>query len=433
MSTLLSGATLLHLDPPGVERADLRVTGGIIEEVGPDLAARPGDERVELPGARIMPGLVNAHHHLYSALATGMPMPEVAPASFPELLEQVWWRMDQALDLSSVWACGLVGGLAALRAGVTTVVDHHASPGCIAGSLLTLDQALDEVGLRRVLCYEVTDRGGPERAAAGLREHRSLLQAGRADGTRAALIGGHASFTLGDDTIRAMVALAEEAEVGLHIHVAEAVDDARLSGEPVIPRLDRLGALRPGSVFAHGVHLHADDLARIHDAGAFLTHQPRSNMNNAVGYAPLGRARANTALGTDGIGSDLFAELQVGYFRSQEAGVGWGPDRWLEALSAGARLAGASLGVELGRLRPGAAADLVVLDAWPGPPLSAAGLGAAAVFQMSSADVRHVLVGGRWRLWNRAPTALNIDVVHAEARAAANALWSRMRAARNRA
>ena len=429
---LIRGGTLLHLDPLRVVRVDLRVKDGIIEELGAELASRPGEETVELAGAALMPGLVNAHHHIYSALATGMPMPERAPESFSAMLEQVWWRMDEALDLSTVRACGLVGGLAALRAGVTTVVDHHASPSAIDGALLTLDDALDEVGLRRVLCYEVTDRGGPERARAGVEAHRALLSAGRAGGKRATLIGGHASFTLSDETLRSMVALATEAGVGLHMHVAEAVDDARRTGEPVVPRLARLGALLPGSVFAHGVHLSPDDLRQIEDAGAFLTHQPRSNMNNAVGYAPLRHAGANTALGTDGIGSDMFTELQAGYFRSQEEGVGWGPDRWLAALSTGARLAGGALGVRLGQLRPGAAADLVVLEPSAGPPLSAASLGAAMVFRMGSAMVRHVMISGRWRLWNRAPTTLNIAQVNSEAHAAADALWGRMRAGCNR-
>lgn len=276
---LLRGATLLHLDPPDVTGEDLRVEDGLITEVGAGLAPRPGEEIVELDGAWLMPGLVNAHHHLYSALATGMPLPERAPSSFADMLAGVWWRMDQALDLESVRACGLVGGLGALSAGVTTVIDHHASPGCIADSLETLDSALDEVGLRRVLCYEVTDRGGPALARAGIDAHRELLRAGRA----------------------------------------------------------------------------------------------------------------------------------------------------------GARLAGDLLGVPLGQLRPGAAADLVVLEPPPGPPLSAASLPATLVFRLSSSAVRHVLVGGRWRLWNRAPTLLNARSVNAEAIRAATALWARMQALPSRA
>lgn len=428
MSTLLRDATLLHLDPLGVERCDLRIDQGTIVERGPGLPARPGETVHELGGAWVMPGLVCAHTHLYSALSCGMPMPTEAPTSFADMLAKVWWRMDRALDEESVRLCGQVGGIAALRAGVTTVVDHHASPGFIEGSLEVLDEALGALGLRRVLCYEVTDRGGQPRARAGLEAHRPLLRAGSADGARAVLVGGHASFTLSDDTLRAMVRLAEEHAVGLHVHVAEAPDDAALTGEPVIPRLARLGALRPGSVFAHGVHLGPDDLRRVEDAGAWLTHQPRSNQNNSVGYASVQHFGANVALGTDGIGADMFAELQAAWYQGQEARAGLGPDRWAAALAAGARLAGAALGRTLGRLTPGAAADLLVLDVQPGPPLSAASLGAALVFRLSASAVRHVMIAGRWRLWERRPLGLDPAAVDQAAQAAARALWTRMAA-----
>ncbi len=380
-----------------------------------------------------MPGLVLAHTHLYSALACGMPFLPEAPTSFADMLAKVWWRMDEALDERSVRACGRVGGLAALRAGVTTVVDHHASPNFIEGSLEVLDEALGGLGLRRVLCYEVTDRGGQERARAGLEAHRGLLRAGTAGGMRAALVGGHANFTLSDETLRAMVRLADEHAVGLHVHLAEAPDDAALTGEPLVPRLERLGALRAGSVFAHGVHLSGEDLRRLEGAGAWLTHQPRSNQNNSVGYARSDLFGENVAIGTDGIGADLFAELQAAYFRGQEARVGRAPDFWLEALARGARLASGPLGVRLGALEPGAAADLVVLDPPPGPPLSAASLAASFVFRLSAAAVRHVLVAGVWRLWDRAPPGLDPASLDEEAQAAARALWGRMSTAPSRA
>lgn len=426
MSTLLQRATLLHLDPPRVERADLRVAAGRIEAVEPRLAPRPGEEVHDLDGQWLMPGLVCAHTHLYSALACGMPPPEVAPTGFVDMLAKVWWRMDRALDRASVAACGRVGGLAALRAGVTTLVDHHASPNFILGSLETLDEALGGLGLRRLLCYEVTDRGGPARAAAGIEAHRGLLRAGSAGGMRAVLVGGHASFTLSDETIRAMVQLADEHAVGLHVHVAEAPEDAAHGGEPVVSRLQRLGVLRPGSVLAHGVHLGSDALRQVEDAGAWLTHQPRSNQNNSVGYASVQHFGANVALGTDGIGADLFAELQAAHWRSQEARTGLGPERWLRALACGARLAGAALGEPLGALVPGAAADLVVLDPFPGPPVSTRSLPASFVFRLSAAAVRHVMVAGAWRLRDGAPTGQDVRSIDAEAQTAARALWGRM-------
>ncbi|MDP6934179.1 MAG: amidohydrolase family protein [Myxococcota bacterium] len=158
---------MLHLDPPRVERADIHVEGGRVVELvspdGPAVAETRADENVvDATGCWVMPGLVCGHHHLYSALACGMPLLSEPPTSFADMLAKVWWRLDEALDAESVLVSGLVGGLGALRSGVTTIVDHHASPSFIEGSLEVLDEALESVGVRRVLCYEVTDRGGPE-------------------------------------------------------------------------------------------------------------------------------------------------------------------------------------------------------------------------------------------------------------------------------
>ncbi len=423
--TLLHRATLLHLDPPAVQEGDVLIEDGVIIGVGVGLPSE-GADVIDLGGAPLMPGLVCAHTHLYSALATGMPLPAEEPASFADMLAGVWWRLDRALDAYAVWVSGLVGGVEALRAGVTTVIDHHASPSCIAGSLNTLDGALDMVGLRRILCYEVTDRGGPEEARAGLRCHEALLGA-EENPLRAVMIGAHANFTLSEDTLRACGALARAAGVGLHIHVGEAADDRARTGEPLIDRLERCGALLPGSILAHCVHLSPDELRRVGEAGAWVSHQPRSNMNNHVGYAPTAHFGPQTALGTDGIGADLLAEAQAAWLCGREARVpGLSPDRILSWLSGGARLAGPKLGVNIGRIEVGAAADLVVLEALPGPPLSAASLAANFLYRFNSGLVRHVMVAGEWRLWEHQPTGVDTAELDWEAREVAPAVWSRM-------
>ncbi len=423
-SLIIRGATILHLDPPGVERADVLIRGGRIVQLG-DVDPNEDAPELDATGRWLMPGLVCGHTHLYSALSCGMPMLPEAPENFADMLTKVWWRLDRALDRESVAVSGLVGGLAALRAGVTTVVDHHASPCFIDGSLEVLDESLDQLGLRRLLCYEVTDRGGSDEAAAGLKAHEGLMNR-PADGRSAVLIGAHAGFTLSDETLRACGDLAREAGTGLHIHVAEAMDDEHLVGEHPVDRLERLDALLPGSLLAHCVHVDRQRLARIEDAGAWVSHQPRSNMNNGVGYAPVADFAANTMLGTDGIGADMLAEVQAAFFRANEAGVGWPPARWLECLGAAARFAGGHLGVELGKIQVGAAADLVVLDPVPGPPITSANLPAVMLFRLSAAAVRDVVIDGRLVLHDRQPIGLDPDALDLRSQAAARALWERM-------
>ena len=419
---ILRGAHLLHLDPPRVERADLRIHGSEIVEVGQDLS---GPDLRDVSDRLVMPGLVCGHTHLYSALACGMPALPGAPRDFPDMLARVWWRLDEALDAESIQVSGLVGGLAALRAGVTTVVDHHASPNHIEGSLELLDGSLDQVGLRRILAYEVTDRGGSERALAGLGAHEGLMA--RQDDHRAVMIGAHANFTLSEDTLARCGAMAREAGVGLHIHLAEAIDDQRRVGEDLVTRMERLGALAPGSLMAHGVHLDSTQIRRLTEAGCWLAHQPRSNMNNGVGHAPIQRFGTDTLLGTDGIGADMFAELQAGFFRANEAGTGWSPARWLQALGSGARFASSTLGVTLGRLEAGAQADLVLLRPPCGPPITDNNLASSFVFQLSTALVDEVMVAGRTRLRAGEASGLSSAALGERASAASRALWDRMR------
>jgi putative selenium metabolism protein SsnA len=425
MSALLKNATLLHLSPPRVERADVAIEDGVITAVGATLPEAGVDEVTDLAGMWLMPGLVCAHTHLYSALACGMPGPTSPITSFTNMLEQVWWRLDKALDDEGVEVSTLVGAVSALRAGVTTLVDHHASPNAIEGSLLRIDDALNGVGLRRVLCYEVTDRDGLARAQLGLDAHREILKRGPSS-MSAAMIGAHANFTLSDATLRACGDLAREAGVGVHIHVAESKDDRETTGEGLVDRMRRLGALTPGSLLAHCVHLSADELAMVYDAGAWVSHQPRSNMNNGVGYAPLANFRDRTMLGTDGIGADMFAELQVGWFKAQEETVRWAPDRWLQALCSAYAFCGEKLGVTLGRIEAGAAADLVALAPCPGPRLAGDNLAAAFIFRMASNQVRHVMVAGQWRLWAGDPVGIDAIRLDARAQDSAQSIWDRM-------
>jgi len=424
-TTLLQGAQLLHLDPPAVGRADVRVGAGRIVEVGEALTPADGEEVVDLAGRWLMPGLVCGHHHLYSALACGMPFVEEAPTGFADMLAKVWWRLDRALDEEGVRASGLVGAASALKAGTTTLIDHHASPSFIEGSLEALDESVAEIGQRRILCYEVTDRGGTERAQAGLRAHENLL--GKQGEERALLVGVHANFTVTDKTLEAAAEMARGAGVGLHIHVAEAAEDETVTGEPLVSRMEHCKALVPGSIFAHCIHLSRQELRILAERDIVVSHQARSNMNNGVGYAPTQHFDDSAMLGTDGIDGDMFSELKVAFFRAQEANAGMSPERALRLLTQSAHQAGERLGVPLGRIEPGFAADLVVLDPCAGPPLTAENLAAAMIFRLSSAQVRSVMIGGRFRLQDREIVDVDESALDQRAQAAALSLWARMK------
>src|SRR3954454_1734828 len=249
MGTFFRNALLVQLDPPKVEAGNLRVADGLIAEVGPAVAVQAGDEVVECAGAVLMPGLVNGHTHLYSALAAGMPAPPRQPKNFLEILQLIWWRLDRAHTLESVEMSGLIGALAAVRCGTTTLIDHHASPNAIEGSLTAVESGIAGVGCRGVLCYEVTDRNRPDEAAAGIRENERYIRLcqQRGDGNFAGMVGAHASFTLEDESLAACVTLAERLGTGVHIHVAEDPVDETTTRERfgcgLIERFTRVGLL----------------------------------------------------------------------------------------------------------------------------------------------------------------------------------------------
>ena len=366
-------------------------------------------------------------------LPVACPTGSLAPTSFLEILQRVWWRLDRALDEPSIRASALVAGREALLAGTTTLIDHHASPNAIDGSLHIVAEALGELGIRSILAYEVTDRDGPERARAGLDENRRFLRrvAEPWYPLSRGMVGAHASFTLSTETLDAVVELARETGTGIHIHVAEdAVDQADAVArydKHVVQRLADAGALSDRALLAHAVHLQPAEAQQILDARATIVHNPRSNMNNGVGRTPLGWLGDRVALGTDGIGADMFEEVRVAYLRRREEDLGTTPDWALARLGRGARIAGRAFEEPMfGTLAPGAPADLVVLEPSPPTELHTANLGGQWIFGLSSASVRDVLVaryagGPQWT-----PDHLDDDELLVHAREQAERLWGRM-------
>jgi cytosine/adenosine deaminase-related metal-dependent hydrolase len=259
-------------------------------------------------------GMVCAHHHLYSTLARGMPAPPKQPTGFGEILEQVWWRLDAALDLEMLRASARLGATEALMSGTTAIVDHHESPNAIEGSLDVIAEACAEVGVRVVCAYGVTDRHGADGARRGLAENERFLRSGGRG-----LVGVHASFTCTDDTLAAAAGLAADLGVGVHIHVAEGPED-HAAGE-------RLAGLAGDDwLLVHCVSLDRD-------LPGTIAHNPRSNMNNAVGYAAPARRPNPIVLGTDGIGADMLEEFRLAYVAHRADDVTASPDTawsWLE-------------------------------------------------------------------------------------------------------
>lgn len=360
-----------------------------------------------------MSGLVNAHTHVYSALAPfGMPVPVVPPENFVQILERVWWPLDRALDERALDVSARLYAAESLLAGTSTLVDHHESPNFIEGSLDVIADACQAVGVRALLCFGATERnGGRDEARRGLAECRRFILGNRRPLVRGA-VGLHASFTVSDDTIREAGDLCRDLGAVLHVHLAEDqadVDDARARGYAgPLQRLVELGAIVPGTILAHGVHLTPGEVAMAADAGAWFVQNARSNRGNRVGYPAALTASSRVALGTDGYPADMLVEAEAAADTGREHGEP------------------ATLARE--RLRNGHALAAAIFDL----PLSAAGgplaqpAGAdlaaarAACLAHHEADGRSILDDGRL-------LTADIEALRDEARREAPRLWSRLR------
>ena len=421
----------------------LRISEGLIREIAPSdrlAAAYPQEERLDGRGQYLLPGNLCAHTHFYGAFARGMAIPGPAPRDFPEILRKLWWPLDRSLGEEDIRYSALVSLVDAIKHGTTTLIDHHASPNAIDGSLDVLAQAVKEAGLRAVLCYEVTDRDGPEKAAAGIAENLRFLQRtadGKLAGGRiAATFGLHASLTLSDPTLARCREQAPPG-TGFHIHVAEheadQQDSLARSGTRVVERLEKHGILTDRTLVAHAVHVEPREIEILADRGTWVSHQPRSNMNNAVGVAEVEsmlRAGVRVCLGNDGFSNAMWEEWKTAYLLhkvSHRDPRRMSGDTVVQiAVRNNAALAEVFFpGAALGVVEPGARADLILVDYHPTTPLSPGNLPWHILFGFHESMVTGTIVAGEPLMFERELRTLDGAAISARARELAPEVWKR--------
>jgi putative selenium metabolism protein SsnA len=442
---LIHHATVITFDEnqPILHDGAVHIDGALVDAVGPSdelLARFGGDEKWDASGLVLMPGQICAHTHFYGAFARGLYIPGPAAKDFPEILEKLWWRLDKALDLAGVAASAEVSLVDAIRNGTTTLIDHHASQRAIDGSLDAIGEAVAASGLRAVLCYEVTDRDGAQAAAAGIAENvrfaRQLATrraAGDADAARlAATFGLHASLTLSDGTLERCRQESDRFHVHVAEHPADEYDSLAKSGQRVVDRLHTHGITGSRSIMAHCVHIDAWEMEVLRDSQTFVSHQPRSNMNNAVGVAEVQamlRGGIAVCLGNDGFSNDMFMEMKVADLL-QKVSHGdpraLGADKVVQmALQNNRKLAGRFFDHAVGVVAPGAYADLILLDYYPTTPLSKENLPWHMLFGISGGHVHSTIVHGQVLMKARTLLTLDEAEITARSRAIAQQTWER--------
>ncbi len=387
-------------------------------------------ERIDAPRGLMIPGLINSHHHAYSALARGIRLDAPIP-DFPARLENLWWRLDCALDRDGVRLSALVTAIESVRHGCTTVIDHHSSPAVIRGSLDAVSAGFGALGMTRVLCYETTDRNGPAALGDAIDENLAFAEAHAVDVEVGALFGLHASFTLGAASLE-RIARDKPHSLPIHVHMAEDLCDvnhARSEGfEGPLDRLHSFGLVTAESLIAHGVHLSNKEKTLAADLGVTVAHNPESNLNNRVGYADPDTLRADRiALGTDGMSSDMLASLRAAYLAYSGLGGG-GREGFalcgdLLFANPGAYLT-CLLKRPVGRIVEGEPADFALFDYAAPTPVTAQNLMAHILYGLANASsARWVFARGKPVVAEGRIVAVDEEAILAEARERTTRLW----------
>ena len=425
---------------PYLEDGAVVTEGRLIREIGTTAAMRgkyPDAEFVDVHGGVIMPGLINAHTHIYSGLARGLSIRGHDPHTFYQVLDGMWWNIDRHLDLEGTRTSAYATILECIRNGVTSIIDHHASYGEIEGSLFAIRDAAKELGIRAGLCYEVSERDGEKKCDAAIEENVNFARwaAAENDDMIKAMFGGHALFTISDKTFEKM-AKANDGLTGFHIHVCEGSTDRtdswdRYSMRP-IDRLKKHGILGPKTILGHCIELTDDELDVIAETDTMCVTNPESNMGNAVGVAPVLKMFQKgilVGLGTDAYTHDMLESLKVELI-IQRHNAGLPNVGWMESTGMlfrnNARMLERYISQPIGILAPGALADIAVFDYKPFTPFSDANIDGHMIFGFQGRMCTHTMIDGKLLYKDRQFIACDEAALHERIHAAADRLWKEL-------
>nr|WP_294765052.1 putative aminohydrolase SsnA [uncultured Fusobacterium sp.] len=428
-------------DRPYIEDGAVVIEGNKIIAVDTTeniLAKYKEEDIIDVDGKVIMPGFINTHHHIYSAFARGMASSGKPNENFLEILENLWWKIDKKLSLEDLKYSAYTTYIDCIKKGVTTVFDHNASPFAVTGSLDSIADAAKDLGLRTCLCYEVSDRDGEKIAQEGIDENINFIKKYNTDEQNMikGMFGLHASFTLSDETLRKCDEELKGLNAGYHVHVAEGIDDLEQClekyGKRVVERLRDMNILGDKTIAVHCIHVTDDELNILRDTNTMVVHNPESNMGNAVGCQPfleLHRKGITIGLGTDGYTSDMTESMKVANIIhkhvKQNPSVAWG-EVPVSMFENNRKIAQKYFSGDLGILRAGALADVIVVDYDPLTPMNENNINSHILFGFTGKDVVTTIIDGKVIMQDRKLVGINEKEIFKTSREVAKKLWDRM-------
>lgn len=427
---------------PFIENGCVAIDGNVVAECGTtaDLRAKYADaEFYDAAGRVIMPGLICAHTHIYSSFARGLSLPQEKPnKDFMDILENQWWRIDKVLNQEDNRYSAYSTGLESVRNGVTTIFDHHASQHHVEGSLFAISEALEDIGLRASLCYEVSDRDGLDIAEQAIRENIAYIDHAAKDTSdmKKGMLGLHASFTLSPQTLEKCVDAMGSRNAGYHVHTAEGISDLYDSlskyGKRVVERLHDAGILGEKTLSIHNIHVNAAEMDILKATNTMAVHNPESNMGNAVGCSAVLQLLEKgilLGLGTDAYTQDMFESLKVANIihkdRLCNPSVGFmeSMDMLFKNNSA---ICSRFFQKPLGMIQKGAYADIIVVDYKPHTPLNANNIAGHIMFGMMGRCVDSTIINGKFVMKDRVMQTVDEDAVLAKAQEQSADFWNRV-------
>jgi len=397
----------------------------------------PDAEYIDAKGGIIMPAFINTHEHIYSAMARGLSITGYNPNGFLEILDGMWWKLDRNLSLEQIRQSARATFIESIKNGVTTVFDHHASFGEINGSLFAIEDAALEMGVRSCLCYEVSDRDGKEKSRQAIQENVSFIKHAMNDNSDmiSAMMGLHASFTLSDETLD-LCASSNPKNVGYHIHIAEGIEDLhhclKHYGKRIVDRLMDFEILGNKTIAAHCIYVNGHEIDLLRDTDTMVVHNPESNMGNACGCPPtmeIVHRGILTGLGTDGYTHDMIESYKVANVLHKHnlcnANAGWSEIPQM-LFDGNAKIAGRYFKKEVGVLKEGAAADVIILDYTPYTFLDSSNCNGHILFGMTGKNVVTTICNGKVLMKDRILCSIDEERVMSEIRSESTKLWNKI-------
>ena len=427
-------------EKPFLKDGAIAIDGNKIVEIGMtnDLKSKYKQaEIIDAKAAVVMPGFVNMHEHIYSALARGLNVKGYVAKDFLTILDGMWWTLDRNLDNEFTNLSAIQTYIECVKNGVTTIFDHHASFGEIDGSLDAIEDAARLMGVRSCLCYEISDRDGIEKSKKSVLENSRFIKKTlkNNDDFIKAMCGMHAQFTISDETFSFARAETPK-DVGFHIHVAEGIEDLHdcllKHGKRIVDRLDDFDILGPKTLLGHCIYINSHEMDRIKETDTMVVHNPESNMGNACGCPPtmeLVHRDIMTGLGTDGYTHDMIESYKVANVLHKHH-LATGTAAWSEVpkmlFENNPQMANRYFDIPLGKLKQGYAADVIITDYYPHTPMDENNVNGNILFGMNGKSVVTTIGNGKVLMKDRQLTMIDEQKTLFDIAEKTKKLWDRI-------